>query len=165
MLHIDITALGPGTHHVTLEPEAAALNLDAETFLDIYVDALLHCQRDRILVNLEAHATARLTCDRTLQPFDQPLEGTYDVLFAPPGTPKREQGDEEEVRDLLPSDRTIDVTDMVRDTLLLAVPRRQVAPGAEDEEIETRFGASEGEEAVDPRWEALRALRSDHPEQ
>lgn len=164
MLHIDITALDPGAHHVTLEPKAGAVDLDPETFRDIHVDALLHVQRERILVAFEAHATAQLLCDRTLRAFDQPVDGTYAVLFAPPGTPKREHGDEEEVRELLPSDRTIDVTDVVRDTLLLAVPRRKVAPGAEDEEIETRFGEAEGKEQIDPRWEALRALRSDAPD-
>jgi uncharacterized protein len=69
------------------------------------------------------------------------------------------------VRPLNPSDREIDLTDVVRDTLLLAIPQRRIAPGAEDEPIDQEFGASDDdadEEApVDPRWSALEELKDD----
>lgn len=165
MLRIDITPLGAGAHQLKLEPEAQALGLDPETFGDISVDAHLFCQRrDRILVVLEAQATAALRCDRTLRPFEQRIEGSYTMLFAAPGTaaPAEENDDYEEVHELLPSDREIDVTDAVRDTLLLAVPQRKVAPGAEEEALQTRFGTADEDEedAIDPRWAALRKLQS-----
>ena len=62
---------------------------------------------------------------------------------------------------LAPSERLIDLADAVRDTLLLAVPARKVAPGAEDVEIPTVFGAPTAADGtpIDPRWEALRALQ------
>ena len=53
------------------------------------------------------------------------------------------------------------MTEAVRDTLVLAVPARKVAPGAEDLDLPTVFGAPAAEAAIDPRWEALRSLRSD----
>ena len=46
------------------------------------------------------------------------------------------------------------------DTVLLAVPARKVAPGAEDIEIPTAFGTPGAEAAIDPRWEALRSLQT-----
>lgn len=161
MLRIDITPLGVGAHQLTLEPEAQALDLDPETFSDVCVDTHLFRQRDRVLVVLHAQATATLTCDRTLRPFEQRIEGDYTVLFAAPDTAALagEDDDYEEVRELLPSDREIDVTDAVRDTLLLAVPYRKVAPGAEEEDLQTRFGAEEEEGGIDPRWAALRKLK------
>jgi hypothetical protein len=37
-----------------------------------------------------------------------------------------------------------------------------VAPGAEDDELPTRFGATDKEDdAIDPRWAALRSLSKD----
>lgn len=157
MLSVRITSLKEGLHHVALHPEATVLDLDPSVFHDIHIDARLDRRSDRILVMLAAEAVATLTCDRTLKPFEQPLEGTYDLLFAPP---EIAEGDED-VRVLLPSDQEIDLTDAARDTLLLALPARCVAPGAEEEDIPVAFGAPSGEDAaIDPRWEALRKLRS-----
>lgn len=155
MLSVRITSLKEGIHHVDLHPEASALDLDPDVFQNVHVEARLDRRTDRILVMLTARATATLVCDRTLKPFEQPLEGTYDVLFAPP---EIAEGDEE-VRVLLPADQEIDLTEPARDTLLLAIPARCVAPGAEDEALPERFGAPSGDDAIDPRWEALRKLR------
>ena len=156
MLSVRITPLKEGIHHLDLRPEAAALELDPDVFRDVRIEARLDRRSERILVTLTVRATATLMCDRTLRPFDQAVEGTYDVLFAPP---EIAEGDEE-VRVLLPADQEIDLTEPARDTLLLAVPARCVAPGAEDEPIPERFGAPVGDDVIDPRWEALRKLRS-----
>lgn len=174
MFRIDLTSLEPGLHHFTREVEADALKDSAGessaeeayeevAFGDVQVEAVLDYQPDRALVTFQARTTATLTCDRTLQRFEQPLEGGYAVLFAEPGRSVPDEGEEhDEVRELPPGARYLDLTDAVRDTLLLAVPQRKVAPGAEEEEIETVFGAptrSEGD-PVDPRWEKLRELRT-----
>ncbi len=168
MLQIDITSFKSGVYHVELDPDADDLELDPDTFSDIHVLARLDCHRDRILVSLDVHGVTALTCDRTLQKYDETLEGTYQVLFGPERMVGAESDNFDEVRVLHPSDREIDVTDLVRDTLLLAIPHRKIAPGAEDEEIPMTFGAAasetEGSEDgppsdIDPRWEALRELR------
>ncbi len=166
MLTIDITSLSTGIHHVEFAPSASQANLDPTTFSDVQVDAELQYHRDRILVKMHATATAELTCDRTLQPYDEALEGQYNVLFGPPSMVGQEGDEFEEVRPLDASDREIDLTDMVRDTLLLAIPQRRIAPGAEDEPIEREFGgtddADEDDSApVDPRWSALEELKDD----
>jgi uncharacterized protein len=163
MLTVDITSLSSGIHQLELTPSAEDAGLDPTTFEDIRVEAELQCHRDRILVTLLATATAELTCDRTLQHYEQPLEGRYSVLFGPPSMVGQEGEAFDEVRPLDPSDREIDLTDVVRDTVLLALPQRQIAPGAEDEPIAREFGAPEDEEETpaDPRWSELRKLRDD----
>lgn len=163
MVTIDITDLSSGIHHLELTPSAEAAALDPATFTDLYVEAELQCHRDRILVKLRATATAELTCDRTLQDYRQPVEGDYNLLFGPPAMVGQEGEEFEEVRPLDPTDREIDLTDVVRDTLLLSLPQRRIAPGAEDEPISREFGApdDESEEPVDPRWSELRKLRED----
>ncbi len=164
MLTIDITSLSTGIHHLELEPSADQANLDPSTFEDIQVDVELQYHRDRILVKLHATATAELTCDRTLQPYEQDIEGEYNVLFGPPSMVGQEGEEFEEVRPLDPSDREIDITDVVRDTLLLSIPQRRIAPDAEDEAITREFGATEeetDEEAIDPRWSDLKELKNE----
>lgn len=163
MLTVDVTSLSDGIHHLDFSPSAEEAALDPTTFRDIHVEAELQCHRDRILVKLWASATAELTCDRTLQPFDEEVEGGYSVLFGPPSMVGQEGDEFEEVRPFHPSDQEIDLTDVVRDTLLLALPQRQIAPGAEEEPIDQEFGTPEEDEEkpIDPRWEELQKLKSD----
>lgn len=161
MFTIDIGVLEPGLHTLSLAPKVEAVELDPDTFRDVTVDARLDVSERRILVMLTARAVATLECDRTLRLFDQEIEGSYHLLFAPGEFVDHDEDAYDEVRTLDPSDQEIDVTDVVRDTILLAVPRRRVAPGAEEEEIPTTFGAPEEDESeIDPRWEALKALKS-----
>lgn len=163
MLTVDITSLSDGIHHLDFAPSAEEAELDPTTFEDLHVGIELQSHRDRILVKLRATATAKLTCDRTLQPFEQPVEGQYNLLFGPPSMVGQEGEEFEEVRPLSSSDKEIDLTDVVRDTLLLALPQRQIAPGAEEEPIDREFGAPEEEDdrPVDPRWSDLEKLRDD----
>lgn len=160
MLRIEITPFEAGMHQVELRPEAEAVDLDPGTFRDIVVDAHLQVQEKRILVVLQASATARLECDRTLKPFDKRLEGSYSVLFATPEFARMDEDAYDDVRAFDPGDTYLDLTDVVRDTLVLAIPQRCIAPGADEIDIETEYGAPVGEDYIDPRWEALRKLRA-----
>ncbi|MEX0599612.1 MAG: DUF177 domain-containing protein [Rhodothermales bacterium] len=159
MFSIDIGALEPGVHALAFEPDVEAVDLGPETFADVKVDARLDVAERRILVSLEVRATATLECDRTLRMFDKDIGGTYHLLFAPPEFLVQDDDAYDEVRELDPADTEIDVTEVVRDTILLAVPVRTVAPGAEDEEIPTEFGAPADEDEIDPRWAALKELK------
>lgn len=167
MLRIDITSFEAGeAYELDLTPEPDAVDLDPDTFAGVRADVRLDVHRDRILVTLTARARATLTCDRTLRTFQQPVQGSYCVLFGPPHMVGQDGDAFEEVRPLDASDREIDISDIVRDTLLLAVPQRKIAPGAEDEDLQKTFappGAEDetGEDSIDPRWEKLRELRND----
>lgn len=165
MLAIDITPFKSGVHHVEKRPDPEEVELEPDEFEHLYVQARLDCHRDRILVTLRVQATATLTCDRTLRNYKEEIEGTYRVLFGPERLAGQESDRYDEVRPFDPSNQEIEITDLVRDTLLLSIPHRKVAPGAEEEEITTQFGAPEDEEEreedIDPRWEALRELRDE----
>ncbi len=162
MLQIKIANLKPGIHRFELKPDAEALDLDPSKFENIRVDAQLDYHEERILVRLAARADATLECDRTLEEFSQPLQGEHSILFAPLDVAEAAAAQFEDVRALQPGDQEIDITEAVRDTLLLAIPARCIAPGAEEREIPTEFGKPDGEQgAIDPRWEALRKLKID----
>ncbi|MEM1097038.1 MAG: DUF177 domain-containing protein [Bacteroidota bacterium] len=161
MLSIDISPLSLGRHHFTLHPKGEALELDADTFQDIEVALDLDRMEDRVLVSIQVEATVTLECDRTLEPFEQAVEGTYQVYFAPPHFfGSAERADEDDAMRVLPAGETeLDLTQEVRDTLVLSLPTRRISPKAEAMDLPTQFGGSD--DAIDPRWEALRQLRSD----
>ncbi|MEO0743473.1 MAG: DUF177 domain-containing protein [Bacteroidota bacterium] len=163
MLLIDTAALQPGTHTIDLHPVPADLGLDAQAFSDIAVRAQLDYhdldpRSRRLYLRYTVDAVAHLVCDRTLAPFDEPVSGEHTLLFVPPGSPL--MADDEDVREL-PDDRApVDIADAVRETLMLALPMRRVAPEARDQEITTTFGALTTPEGapIDARWEALLGL-------
>ena len=165
MLTLDITTYKEGLYEEELHPSAESLELDSDGFRDITVHARIDCQRRRLLVTLIVEAVAKLECDRTLRPYDEQLAGEYTVLFAPPdfaGAEERE-GVYEEVRPLQDNDYEIDVTDIVRDTLVLAIPTRCISPEAREMELQTTYGApeKESEKDVRPEWEPLKQLLPD----
>ena len=154
MLRID---LADGAR-LRLKPSAEDIDLDARRFSQIRVLVTVAKAGEHMLVTLEARAAAVLLCDRTLGEFKQPIQGTYRMLLASKGE-GMPPGDFDEGILLKASQRTIDVACAARDTLMLAVPTRKVAPHAEDIEIQTVFGAPES--STDRRWEALRSLSAD----
>ncbi len=168
MVRIDIHTLKPGVHEFDLAPSANDLEIDAEQFQDISVHVRLEISRRNIMAMLGTNATVRLECDRTLVEFTQHITGSFGVLFAPPETIENIESEHggDDIRSLSATDEYIDLTDVARDTLLLSVPVRKVAQGAEEAEIQTTFGEPD-ETEIDPRWAELARIRDqmnkDHP--
>lgn len=161
MLRIEINALPDGLHEQTVRPDAEAIGLDPAVFSEVEVDVRLDVADRRVLAAFDARAVATLACDRTLVEYRQPVAGSHTVLFVPPEVlPPGTEPDESVVP--LPDDApAIDLAEPVRDTLVLALPARRLAPGAETLDLPTVFGADLDAEGrpVDTRWDALRNLR------
>jgi uncharacterized protein len=161
MLHVDLRSLDPGYHALSLEPAPEDVGLSGDEFRDVLVEVGMDFEGKQILLNLTASAVAALVCDRTLVDFEQSIRGQYTVLFSSVAS---ENESVDEIRSFEASDERIDITDIVRDTLLLAIPVRKIAPGAEDVDIPLAFGAP-ADADVDPRWEALKSLRESEGEE
>jgi uncharacterized protein len=159
MLTVDIHALPDGVHELTLETTAQDVEVDPQTFDDIVVDLRLDVAGRRVVAQINVRATATLQCDRTLVDFQQAVAGSHVVLFAPPE--QLPEGPSDDAMPLPDEATSIDLSGAVRDTLLLSLPTRRIAPGAEDIELPTAFGAQTDEAGtpIDPRWDALRRLR------
>ena len=159
MLKIDIRSLSNGVHDLSFTPSPEEIEVSEDDFTDLKLGVRLDIASKRLYVRVTVAATAALVCDRTSVDYTLPVKGSYSVVFIPP-----EDLDEDEERDdLFPLQQgaeDIDLTTIVRDTLLLAVPIRKIAPGADDEDVPTTFGEPT-EADLDPRWAALKELKSD----
>jgi len=159
VFQVRIAPLSDGLHEETFHPTVDDLGLDPATFSDVEVDLRLDVAERRVLAMYTARATARLECDRTLDLYDQPVEGSHTVLFTADAPDDAEADDDLQ---LLAEDATsLDLTTPVHDTLLLALPLRRVSPAAEAAEIPSTFGGPGEGEPADDRWAALQALRDD----
>lgn len=155
---IDIRPLEHGRHRFEFAVTADSLDLDGERFSSISVVATVDVSRETI-VEVEAAATARLTCSRTLVEYDEPLSGSLSLVVLREALHEGELDDRPlDEPDLIEAiDGIVNLATPVRDILLLSVPARPVAPEAANVEIQTTFGADGGD--VDPRWEALQKLK------
>ncbi|MDE2956352.1 MAG: YceD family protein [Bacteroidota bacterium] len=135
--------------------EAEDLDLDPAVFsaVGVRVEHVRHADRRRLRV--AAEADVRLTCDRTLRAFSRKIVGNHEIALLKPGELNEDLPDMSHLV-LQPWQTRIDLTAAVRDTLLLAVPVRKVAPNAEDVEIPMIFGAPDEPEG----WEALKQFQS-----
>ncbi|MCZ6704482.1 MAG: DUF177 domain-containing protein [Bacteroidetes bacterium] len=156
MLRIDLRSLEAGYHEISLAPAPADVGLEPDAFRNILVEVGLDYDGKKAFVSVKASAVALLICDRTLTKFEQSIKGEYSLLFSP-----TEEKAEDEIRSISSTDEELDITDIVRDTLLLAIPVRKIAPGADEAEIPVAFGAP-ADTDYDPRWEALKALKHEN---
>lgn len=108
--------------------------------------------------------SALLTCDRSLEPFEEPLAVTRRMVFKY-GDEPREMSDEVTVisRDTV----DIDVGQLMYEFIALEVPMRRIHPRlrhADDDSghgklIYTATTEPADKESIDPRWEKLKNLK------
>lgn len=169
MISIDIRSLKEGFQTLEFSPTTEDLQVEyaegAEgkgstlpTFRDAYVEVQVTVDGEQFVIRVFARAIAELICDRTLEPFDKAIKGKYTVCFMPQSMMDKD-AENDAVLPLPRDSNEIDLTDIVRDTLMLAVPVRKIAPGAETMDLPTTFGEA-SEEDIDPRWKGLEQLRS-----
>jgi len=173
MISIDIRSLKEGFQFLEfsptteeLLPEEASGGEGEEraipTFREVQVELQVTVDGEQFLIRVFAQAIAELICDRTLEPFDKAVRGKYFVCFMPESMMDKD-AKKDSVLPLPKDSNKIDLTDIVRDTLMLAVPVRKIAPGAEELDLPTTFGEAT-EEDIDPRWKGLEQLRSSSEE-
>jgi len=156
MVKIELKGLKDGVHIKKFEIGPESLELPEEMFKSpVAVKTILELQGDNVAIEYSATTKAKLICDRTLEPFDHDLEASQRVYaFLKDQETTREQTEIVEVNSKY---EEIDLSDNIRDTIMLAIPLRKVSPGAEDKDIPVTFGKDPNE--IDERWEALRKLK------
>ena len=108
--------------------------------------------------------TARLMCDRSLEPFDHPLEGKHNMVFKY-GLEETEVTDEIAI---IPHNKaTLNVGQYLYEYIAVALPMKRLHPKFQEQEEEDETegkiiytSTTENQEAIDPRWEKLKKLSS-----
>lgn len=111
--------------------------------------------------DLRVDGRLRLVCDRSLDEYEQAVDGRYTVLFKDDAVEEVED-EQTAIRRLNVSGNEIDLRRDVRDTILLNIPIRKLHPRFLDADgNEMPFESPDlGDPAPDPRWEALNVLKS-----
>ena len=153
----------------TLAPDALAFKRE-DFRLNGPVELTGDIQKDSKKVRLTGRLRATLECDcgRCLEPFDVPVDTTFDLLFLPAslntGTGEQEVADDD-LGVSYYADDAIDLRQVIREQFYLALPMKPLC--REDcQGLCPVCGINRNREAcscdtawVDPRFEALRKLK------
>jgi uncharacterized metal-binding protein YceD (DUF177 family) len=132
-----------------------------------------------IELDFEIKGTVQLTCDRSLELFDHPLDFTEKMIYK---YGLEEQEIDEDVYMITRDTPSINVAQLIYEYILLALPAKKIHPDyrneLDDEDLEVEGGYvyidTDGEEdgasedaspeeenkPVDPRWEQLMKLKN-----
>jgi uncharacterized protein len=130
---------------------------------DFDVQVVLDKKETFIEVDFNISGKAHLVCDRSLEPFDYPIEETRKVVFKY-GEVAQEISDEIVV--ITRDQDSLDLGQFIYEFIALSIPIKKLHPRfkaeEEDDESDVKiiYRTSEEEsEKIDPRWEKLKKLK------
>lgn len=167
-MKIQIGGLSEGLHHYDFEAEPSEVGL-GERFHDrILVKTKLEKTGNQILLHAEITAPVVFACDRCTAEFEKSLTPSYQMLYVTEGADGPEGLDPSEIQLIPQGLSTIDISEDVRQTVLLAVPLKLLcSQSCKGLCPQCGKNLNEGlcsctEETTDPRWEALRQIRNNN---
>lgn len=128
------------------------------------VDAHLHKHSTFIELELFVEGKIEIMCDRCTDNYFQEIKGERKIVVKY-GEEFLDEGDDLII--LPQSETNIDVAGLIYEMIVLATPSKRVHPGGECNEetlkalenIRIDEAKEEQEDAIDPRWEALKKLK------
>jgi len=162
-LKIRIAQISEGTHDYRFEYPAEQLGLDENFNELVEIDSILDKTQRQLLLKTRITTRADFTCDRCAGEFFEEIQANYGVCYMFDESPAEALPDDE-MRYIHPGTPYLDISDDVRQALLLAIPLKLVC--TEDcKGLCPHCGVNLNvetctctEETLDTRWEELRKL-------
>lgn len=137
------------------------ISLDVLPFQQGYLEIDFERLHASIKVDFLVEGSAQLVCDRSLESFEFPISKSYSVIFRV----EHDQDEEDEFtasRKLDLNKNQIDLSDIVRETIMLEIPIKKLHPRYFDDDgnptqFEVQFGDDQ-KSTDDSRWDALKKL-------
>lgn len=119
-------------------------------------------------LDFEATGTVNVDCDMTSEPYDQPIEGSLELVVK---FGEEYDDDDDEILILPHGEHQVNVAQYIYEMIILAVPQKRVHPGIADgtlksealerlQELQPKDKKNKNE-ANDPRWDELKKLLTD----
>ena len=135
---------------------------------DIHVSGTLTRSGRRFTVRAEVTTVATLICDRSLEEFAEPMRVPLELVFVVDTAQAIErQGLDLDIDDgpipIRDDAKVIDITDVIRQELVVHLPLRRVSPKHRDTDVEQLYGgaapATQQDAPSSDTWAALRGLQ------
>jgi uncharacterized metal-binding protein YceD (DUF177 family) len=138
---------------------------DAEISLVVVIDR----KSTMLEIEMNAAGTVNLNCDLTSEPFDQQIEASLELVVK---FGESFNDEDDEILIIPHGEHQINIAQYVYEMLVLAVPAKRVHPGVLDGTLQSEVldkleelrpqETKRGLEETDPRWDALKDLKTDN---
>ncbi|HLP15789.1 MAG TPA: DUF177 domain-containing protein [Bacteroidota bacterium] len=164
-MKINISGLSTGLHTFEVSTDARALDLPENFTGVVTAHVALEKTSWQIQASIRAAVNAQFECDRCADEYTRLVETTFDVVYSW-NESERSDGDDDNYFLMTEGQKSIDVSEPVREYLLLAVPIknlcrpncRGLCPVCGANLNERTCTCTTGE--TDSRWDALQKLAS-----
>jgi uncharacterized protein len=166
-MKINISKLSDGEHNYTFITKPSELEIDERRFnKPVYVEVTLEKSRRQIFLKANVYTVGRFQCDRCVEDFDLVLENTYRMYYVY-SEEESKKYEPDEVMVITPETNEIDISDDVRQMVLLSVPMKLLCyeeclglcPSC-GKNLNFEVCTCKVEE-IDPRWAPLLKLMED----
>ncbi len=162
-MKFQVGGLSEGVHRFHFDVPASDVGL-GEEFSDVHTDVELDKTPNQIMLRAAIHTAAGFSCDRCTAPFASRLDSSYRMHYIW-NEEEASIYDVAEVQVIPQGSAVIDITEDVRQTVLIAVPLKLLCredclglcPHCGKDLNEGPCGCTTVE--VDSRWDKLRALQ------
>lgn len=162
-IKLSIGNLSDGIHDCAVTAQPNDLGLAENFGSEVKVQLTLDKSSRQLYLKARVRTEAQFRCDRCLEEFTRELENSYKMFYAYSEVESLKH-EPEEVTVLTPETSSIDISEDVRQFLLLAVPLKLLCR-EECKGLCPDCGANLNQgpcgcakEEVDPRWKSLRRL-------
>ncbi len=165
---VDIVGLKNKKHFFDFRVDNSLFeNFGNDTLQDVSLKVLLTLDKSETMITatVEVDGTVELVCDRSLKEFEYPLNLKESVYY------KFGEHYEELSEDVVTipfNQADIDFSQLIYDTIVLAIPPKVIHPDLQDDEegsftfstsTEEENNIEAEQEEIDPRWEKLKNLK------
>ncbi len=153
-MQINISNLSEGTFSYNFVEDAKNLKLDEIFQGPVSTFVTLEKSLNQILLTVQASVKGIFVCDRCASDFDENIETTFTTVYSWENDEAME--DDDDFHLLAHDQNIIDVSESVKEYLMIAVPLKHLC-GRDNCEIPIRN--EDDDHAIDPRWEKLKELK------
>lgn len=168
---IPFSGLKLGKHHFEYQIDKAffdSFDYDEFNASGVHVDVILDKMSTVMELEMHAKGTVNVACDITNEPYEQPVEGSLELVIK---FGEAFSDEDDEILVLPHGEHQFNIAQYIYEMIVLAVPSKRVHPGVLDGSLDSEMlrklqelqpkEQSGKTEKTDPRWDALRNLLTD----
>lgn len=125
-IKINIGTIGDGSHQLEIISDAKEIGLEKELLNDKFKITLdLFKATHQIDLKIKLAGIMTLACDRCLEVYELPFEKNFELVFVQKSQ-REEVFSDDYIRTYSPFMKTVDITNDIREYILLSIPMRKV---------------------------------------
>ncbi|MCI0450723.1 MAG: DUF177 domain-containing protein [Chlorobi bacterium] len=131
-IKINIASLKEGSQELELIAGVKEIGLDEKLIKEnLLINLELYKLVHQLDINVKISGVMKMECDRCLEVFEKPFEAKFELVYVQK-SPREEAIDDDYIRTYNPVMKTIDITNDIKEIVLLSVPMKKLPPEKND---------------------------------